>query len=474
MRGKRYLAVAVCIGVLTSVARGQEPSPVAAARDAARQAQNANNLKQIALALQNYVNVYRHFPPAVVTGKDGMTKYSWRVAILPFLESSPLHKEYHLDEPWDSENNKKLIEKMPEVFRSPYADPKSSNTAYFMLTGDGTIGGSEKGTTIRQIKDGLSYTIIVVEAKRDVPWTKPEDIEIDPDESKPLPKLGGFNQRGTFTAAFADGSVRQVDEKVDPAQLRLFFNMADGQVIDHSLMDTRIIGRKDEPTTQDGANGGLLQRLLGSQKPQLTARDQSANNLKEIGLAMLNYESEKRKMPPRAVFDKEGKPLLSWRVLILPYMEEAALYQQFHLDEPWDSEHNKALLAKMPKAYGDPQQKTDAGKTVYLAVVGKGFGFEGKEPLRLAAMLDGTSKTAAVVEASAENAVPWTKPDDWEPDENNLLKGLADTQPGGAFQVVFFDCHVDNIKRTIDPKILKSILTRNGGEPYGYDAIPRP
>src|SRR5262249_30142494 len=81
------------------------------------------------------------------------------------------------------------------------------------------------------------------------------------------------------------------------------------------------------------------------------SRTRSANNLKQIGLAMHNYHDVNGAFPPAAVCDKTGKPMLSWRVLILPYIEQDALYKEFKLDEPWDSEHNKKLLAKMPKVY---------------------------------------------------------------------------------------------------------------------------
>jgi Protein of unknown function (DUF1559) len=245
MRCSCLVAASICCAIVCSKSLGQEPA--GADRDAAKQAQNTNNLKQLALGLLNYHSAQKHFPPAAVIGPDGQTKHSWRVEILRYVQENALYKEYRLDEPWDSENNKKLLEKMPDVFRSPYADKSSTNTAYFMLTGEGMIGGSEKGTTIRQIRDGTSKTFLLVEAKRDIPWTKPEDIEIAPDETKPLSKLGGFNQYGTFTVAFADGSVRQVDEKLDPAKLRAFFTMAGGEVIDPALTQTRIIGRKDEP-----------------------------------------------------------------------------------------------------------------------------------------------------------------------------------------------------------------------------------
>ena len=155
-------------------------------------------------------------------------------------------------------------------------------------------------------------------------------------------------------------------------------------------------------------------------------RAQSMNNLKQIGLAMHNYHDARRPFPPAFKADKDGKPLLSWRVLILPYLEEDELYQQFHLDEPWDSEHNKKLIDKMPDVYKSPNSSlAGEGKTNYLTVRGEKTIFSGGKGARIADIADGTSNTIMVVEAADEKAVPWTKPDDFEYDENNPLKGLA-------------------------------------------------
>src|SRR5207249_2796575 len=82
-------------------------------------------------------------------------------------------------------------------------------------------------------------------------------------------------------------------------------------------------------------------------------RTVSQNNLKQIGLAMHNYHDTYRHFPPQALTDKNGKPLLSWRVAVLPFIEQDNLYRQFKLDEPWDSEHNRKLLERMPKLGGE-------------------------------------------------------------------------------------------------------------------------
>ena len=203
---------------------------VIAAREAARRAQDANNMKQIMLALHNYHDVYGHFPPPVVVGPDGKTPHSWRLAILPFIEGKPLYDQYKLDEPWDSENNKRVLEQMPPSLRDPAADAGSKETSYFALVGPTTAFGERegKGTQFPAITDGMSNTIAIVEAKRSVPWTKPEDIDYDP--AKPLPKLGGWHAGGYF-AGFCDGSVRFLAETLDQQTLRAMITKAGGELV---------------------------------------------------------------------------------------------------------------------------------------------------------------------------------------------------------------------------------------------------
>ena len=76
-------------------------------------------------------------------------------------------------------------------------------------------------------------------------------------------------------------------------------------------------------------------------------RSQCVNNLKQIGLAMHNYHAQQNKFPGAAITNKQGKPLLSWRVAILPLLDQQGLYEKFKLDEPWDSPHNRALLTSI-------------------------------------------------------------------------------------------------------------------------------
>ncbi len=202
---------------------------VQAAREAAHRTQARNNLKQIVLAMHNYADVNNGaFPPAVLYGPDGKTPYSWRVALLPYLNALPLYEQYKFDEPWDSPNNKKILARMPAVLRDPGAAAGTTDSSYFALVGPTTVFSGKEGTRFTQILDGTSNTLLVVEAKRAIPWTKPVDIPYDAD--KPLPKLGGFYKEG-FNAALADGSVRFISQMIDEKVLRALITREGGEVL---------------------------------------------------------------------------------------------------------------------------------------------------------------------------------------------------------------------------------------------------
>jgi hypothetical protein len=191
-------------------------------------------------------------------------------------------------------------------------------------------------------------------------------------------------------------------------------------------------------------------------------RQQQANNFKQLGLAMHNHHDSVGMFPPMSTYDKDGKPLLSWRVHLLPYIDQAELYKQFKLDEPWDSAHNKKLIAKMPPLYATPgKASTIEGGTRIQAFVGKGAFFEGKRGLRFADFTDGLSNTFMLVEAEKE--VPWTKPEDLTFDpEAKMLPKLGGAFKGG-FHALFGDGSVRFIADTLKPETLKLYIQRNDG-----------
>jgi hypothetical protein len=170
-------------------------------------AKSADNLKQLALAMHNYHDAHGSFPAAAIYSKDGKPLLSWRVAILPFIDQDRLHKQFKLDEPWDSAHNKALLSQMPRIFAAPVrgAAAMRERTHYQVFVGKGTVFDGTKGRSISEITFGTSNTLLIVEAKNPVPWTKPEDLPFDP--RKPLPELGGLFADG-FHVTMCNGAVR--------------------------------------------------------------------------------------------------------------------------------------------------------------------------------------------------------------------------------------------------------------------------
>ncbi|HEY4234561.1 MAG TPA: DUF1559 domain-containing protein [Lacipirellulaceae bacterium] len=194
-------------------------------------------------------------------------------------------------------------------------------------------------------------------------------------------------------------------------------------------------------------------------------RTQSMHNMRQLMLGLINYHDAKKSFPANASYDANGKPLLSWRVLILPYIEQQELYNQFHLDEPWDSDHNKPLVAQMPTLFADPSYISESGKTPYLAVVGEHCAFDGTAKGRkVKDFTDGTSNTVMLVDVNPDRAVEWTKPDDFPFDVKNPTAGLDAGPHSGIWLAAFADGHVSAISNTIDPQAATAIFTRNGGE----------
>ncbi|HEV3415676.1 MAG TPA: DUF1559 domain-containing protein [Pirellulales bacterium] len=219
----------------------------------------------------------------------------------------------------------------------------------------------------------------------------------------------------------------------------------------------------------DDKNRGIDTVLASLARPieslqRRSAMVKSINNLKQIALAMHGYHSTHKHFPLPASVSPQGTPLLSWRVAILPFIDERPLYQQFHLDEAWDSPHNRALIDKMPEIYRLPVSKNkEPGRTNYLLPVGNGAAFTTDKPTEFKDISDGTSNTIMVVESDDDHAAIWTKPDDWQFDPQQPTQGLGRFYSGG-FYAALFDGSVRLVPGTIDPKTLKALVTRAGGE----------
>ncbi|MBL8824943.1 MAG: DUF1559 domain-containing protein [Planctomycetia bacterium] len=220
------------------------------------------------------------------------------------------------------------------------------------------------------------------------------------------------------------------------------------------------------------ANTPILMALLlpAIQKVRVAAnRTVSGNNMRQALIAMHNYYNDYDRLPD-VVSMKEGKPLHSWRVHILPYVEYDQLYKQIKLDEPWDSEHNLKIFESVPipKIYDHPGQNEGANrKTYYKAFYSKpdknpAAGFKLGARTTFATMVDGTSNTIALVEAGPP--VLWYKPEDIEFDPNVPLPKMVSPWPDNRVQVAFFDGHIQSLWLGQKEDLWKASITANGGE----------
>jgi prepilin-type processing-associated H-X9-DG protein len=225
--------------------------------------------------------------------------------------------------------------------------------------------------------------------------------------------------------------------------------------------------------------GGIFLLLLALLLPNVRSareparRMQCSNHLKQIGLALQNYHDDYQSFPPAYIADASGKPIHSWRVLILPYMEQKALYDKYSFDEPWDGPHNSKLRTESIAAFCCPSQtgqhpQTD---TSYVAVIGAQTAWPAEESSDMKSITDGTSNTILVVEI-ANSGIHWMEPRDLHFDQIPLAvnpkngTGISSAHPNVAM-VVFADGHTAALTYNTPSDILRRLLTIADGEPIG-------
>jgi len=215
-----------------------------------------------------------------------------------------------------------------------------------------------------------------------------------------------------------------------------------------------------------GVLGALLLPAVQAAR-EAARRTTSQNNLRQLTLALHSYAAVEGSFPPHATYDDQGRPLLSWRVHMLPYMGQTEIYEQFRLDEPWDSPHNQALIPQMPEVFLDASSTLTVaeGRTHYLGVVGARQAFSGDRRGRaFAEFTDGTSNTLLAVQAGDDKATIWTKPDDWAPGDAPQAAHLGKSLHPGGFLAAFADGSVQFLLAEIDGESLRGLTTIDGGE----------
>lgn len=233
------VAIVVAVGalLLVGVLAALLFPAVSNARARARRTQCTNNVKQIVLAMQEYADQYGMFPPAYTVDANGKPMHSWRVLILPYLEQGALFNQYRLDEPWDGPNNSQLAGLMPAIFRCPGDDTATgaTTTDYAVINGHGALFDGDKPCPFNAIRDGLSNTLLVVEATgANIHWMEPRDLDFS--QMQCVINGPGGNEIASHhpsaaTVGFADGSARTLTSSASPDTVRALITRDGGEVI---------------------------------------------------------------------------------------------------------------------------------------------------------------------------------------------------------------------------------------------------
>lgn len=220
---------------------------------------------------------------------------------------------------------------------------------------------------------------------------------------------------------------------------------------------------------------GIIAILIGLMLPavrtsgEASRRSHCTNNLKQIALALHNYESEHGELPPAYTVDEDGKPLHSWRTLILPYLEQQALYDRIDLSKPWDDPANKAAFETEISLYRCPSAGFPRGHTTYLAVVAPGGCLRPGEPRALEEISDDRGATLMVVEVDSMQAVHWMSPKDASEELIlSLGKAAKPPHPGGA-QAACVDGSVRFLAADTKEEVLRALISIAGRD----DAVAR-
>lgn len=228
-----------------------------------------------------------------------------------------------------------------------------------------------------------------------------------------------------------------------------------------SILKSHREGHRIKLSLDEAAIDTLLAQ--GKALAHIAHRSQTSNHLKQIGIAIHNYHDVYRHLPPKYFIDRQGQPLLSWRVAILPYIEQAALYQSLKLDQPWNAAANQLPASVVIPTYAD-RDGNAPNKTRFRVPVFPGSAWDGEGPPKtFRDITDGASNTIAVIHAPPEAAVSWADPAEWKISPDNPMQDVFGDRE--EVMVMFFDASVRTLQRNeLNNKKLAALLTIAGGE----------
>ncbi len=403
-------------------------------------------LHEIVLGVMRYQDRYRGHPNNVKV--DGRASgLSWRVHILPFIGEESLYSKFRIDEPWDSEENIKLISYLPQPLRLPgYANDKSP---YVMLPASAKNAGQPKYRNT----DLLVY---VTDAKTAEPWTKPDD--------RLLPEVleySDLTQGTSLVFASASGKIYHLPTSYPKEILQVLTDPESGIICDLETVRRHVAlaqGKQDY--------GGL------------TRDEWETHQLRTVLFSMFNYQSTHKEFPLTNAHLRvqqqdgaRGNDLpavtsykLSWRVYLLPFLGHDKLYKQFRLNEPWDSPHNKQLIPLMPDCFRDGDDPVDQYKTRIMVFCGLNTPFvEPGNCIDPGGFLDGTHKTILLFQASPGLEAIWTKPVDFD------IKWLSKLEFSRGLKIGLADGAVQQMPPGVSETRFRALISPAGGELLSSD-----
>lgn len=224
-----------------------------------------------------------------------------------------------------------------------------------------------------------------------------------------------------------------------------------------------------EVTKADAANT-LVQNESSSET--VLAMKNSAGNLAVIAKALAYWQLDnKPNLPLYCLKTRDGEPGLSWRVALLPMLGEDQLYSKFKLDEAWDSQSNKRLMAEMPEVYRSPRHESRRGFTNYLAVGGEQSFFRHTGRSRVGSCNDGTSNTISVIEVDRANSMVWTSPQDFNWNRDNPNEGIGVRGEQNNFLFALADTSVHLLPRETNSSTLEGMYVCNDGRVLGLESL---
>lgn len=398
------------------------------------------------------------------------SQLSWRVHILPYIGQEELYRRFRLDRGWDDPANLELIAAIPEIFQFQ-TTPGRTRFRMFNTPQPPDRGGGGL-PPLSWLIDSWETTTLAYYAAPHLAaiWTRPDNNEtLLPD--KPQFSMD-WNTESPIIAGTADGAALRLPHDLHISKWHAFLSWRGKDEFDVAQalkFPSRPIERAYRLKPATPIAGDLPLPALQAPAPKANetpaVEGEDLAKLKKIGYAIHAYQDRMHRAPTQVSTSTGGRSGLSWRVHLLPFLGQEALYQKFRLDEAWDSQANIELLKLLPDCYRGSESTDDA--TPFCIFSGAQSLMRDRYWLRGA---DGVQHTAMLVQVPPALAVPWTKPQDIEVTANMTAADLA---IGGVVRLAMGDGSVRQLSAKLPDPVFRALLTRDGGELVDVDSVSR-